>query len=295
MQGVLSDALFFRGKSMSILNFRGRPFPLEGFPKIMGILNVTPDSFSDGASAVPLASRIRKLLDEGADIIDIGGESTRPGSQEVPVEEELKRVIPAVRAVREISSDCFISIDTRKSAVAEESLKLGADIINDVSGFMFDPALAGIVARYDAGAIVMHSRSTPDKMQTGENIVYSGGLIETVVEELRDMTERLLSSGVRKDAIILDPGIGFAKTGEQSAALIYESEKLLALGYPLLSGPSRKSFIGRITDEPDPSARDFGTCGSVIASAVKGYTIMRVHNVKAAKDALKVYYACMGE
>lgn len=279
---------------MTVLNFRGRPFPLGGFPKIMGILNVTPDSFSDGGSRLPLAERIETLIREGADIIDIGGESTRPGSHEVPVEQELQRVLPAVRAVREISKEIFISIDTRKSKVAEEALKLGADIINDVSGFLFDPGLASVTARYDAGAIVMHSRSTPDKMQSKENLVYAGGLIDTVVEELRGMMERVIASGVRRDAIILDPGIGFAKSGEQSAALIYESEKLLALGCPLLSGPSRKSFIGRITGEENPLERDFGTCGSTIASAAKGYQIIRVHNVKAALDSLKVYCACMG-
>ena len=275
---------------MTVLNFRGRPFPLGGFPKIMGILNVTPDSFSDGGSRLPLAERIETLIREGADIIDIGGESTRPGSHEVPVEQELERVLPAVRAVREISKEIFISIDTRKSKVAEEALKLGAD----VSGFLFDPGLASVTARYDAGAIVMHSRSTPDKMQSKENLVYAGGLIDTVVEELRGMMERVIASGVRRDAIILDPGIGFAKSGEQSAALIYESEKLLALGCPLLSGPSRKSFIGRITGEENPLERDFGTCGSTIASVAKGYRIIRVHNVKAALDSLKVYCACMG-
>ena len=269
---------------MTVLNFRGRPFPLGGFPKIMGILNVTPDSFSDGGSRLPLAERIETLIREGADIIDIGGESTRPGSHEVPVEQELERVLPAVRAVREISKEIFISIDTRKSKVAEEALKLGADIINDVSGFLFDPGLASVTARYDAGAIVMHSRSTPDKMQSKENLVYAGGLIDTVVEELRGMMERVIACGVRRDAIILDPGIGFAKTGEQSAAL----------GCPLLSGPSRKSFIGRITGEENPLERDFGTCGSTIASAAKGYQIIRVHNVKAALDSLKVYCACMG-
>ena len=222
---------------MTVLNFRGRPFPLDGFPKIMGILNVTPDSFSDGGSRIPLAERIKKLIREGADIIDIGGESTRPGSHEVPLEEELGRVLPAVRAVRKISQEIFISIDTRKSQVAEEALKLGADIINDVSGFLFDPELASVTARYDAGAIVMHSRSTPDKMQSKENLVYAGGLIDTVVEELRGMMERVIASGVRRDAIILDPGIGFAKSGEQSAALIYQSEKLLALGSPFSPAP----------------------------------------------------------
>ena len=274
IQGVFTDALFFMEILMTTLTFRGRPFQLNGFPKLMGILNVTPDSFSDGGSTIPLKERIQTLIAHGADIIDIGGESTRPGSQEVPVEEELNRVLPAVRAVRELSHDIFISIDTRKSAVAEEALKL--------------------TARYDAGAIIMHSRATPDRMQAQENLHYSGGLIETVIEELRIMVDNVLKAGVRRDAIILDPGIGFAKTAEQSAALINEAEKLLKLGYPLLSGPSRKSFIGQIIREPVASQRDYGTCGSTIASAVKGYGIIRIHNVKAASDALKVYYSCMG-
>lgn len=294
IQGVFTDALFFMEILMTTLTFRGRPFQLNGFPKLMGILNVTPDSFSDGGSTIPLKERIQTLIAHGADIIDIGGESTRPGSQEVPVEEELNRVLPAVRAVRELSHDIFISIDTRKSAVAEEALKLGADIVNDVSGFLFDPGLAEVTARYDAGAIIMHSRATPDRMQAQENLHYSGGLIETVIEELRIMVDNVLKAGVRQDAIILDPGIGFAKTAEQSAALINEAEKLLKLGYPLLSGPSRKSFIGQIIREPVASQRDYGTCGSTIASAVKGYGIIRIHNVKAASDALKVYYSCMG-
>ena len=278
---------------MKELIFRGRPFPLGPFPKIMGILNVTPDSFSDGGSVRPLSERIRQLIDEGAEIIDIGGESTRPGASEVPVEEELERVLPAVRAVREISDSVFISIDTRKAAVAEEALKLGADLINDVSGFLFDPALAGVVARTGAGAVVMHSRATPDRMQKPEYLTYPGGLMEGIVRELTEMVDRLLSAGVEKHAIILDPGIGFAKTAEQSIELIRNSEKLLALGYPLLSGPSRKSFLGQITGEKEPSRRDYATCGVTIASAAKGYSIIRVHNVKAAADCLKVYFACM--
>ncbi len=278
---------------MTVLKFRGRPFPLGPFPKLMGILNVTPDSFSDGGSPLPLSDQIRRMLEEGADIIDIGGESTRPGAAEVPVEEELERVLPAVRTVREISEDVFISIDTRKAPVAEEALKLGAEIINDVSGFLFDPGLAGVVARYRAGAVVMHSRATPDRMQDKEFLQYHGGVVETVAEELRKMTDRLLALGVDRNSIVLDPGIGFAKTAAQSAALIQEAEKLLALGYPLLSGPSRKSFLGKITGEPVPAERDYATCGSTIASAAKGYSIIRVHNVKAAKDSLSVYYACM--
>ena len=177
--------------------------------------------------------------------------------------------------------------------MAEEALKLGADLINDVSGFLFDPALAGVVARTGAGAVIMHSRATPDRMQKPEYLAYPGGLMENIVRELSGMVDRLLSAGVEKHSIILDPGIGFAKTAEQSIELIRNSEKLLALGYPLLSGPSRKSFLGQITGEEKPSLRDYATCGVTIASAAKGYSIIRVHNVKAAVDCLKVYFACM--
>ena len=189
------------------------------------------------------------------------------------MEEELNRVLPAVRAVRELSHDIFISIDTRKSAVAEEALKLGADIVNDVSGFLFDPGLAEVTARYDAGAIIMHSRATPDRMQAQENLHYSGGLIETVIEELRIMVDNVLKAGVRRDAIILDPGIGFAKTAEQSAALINEAEKLLKLGYRA-DYPGTCCFTAglrdlrfhdslrreRLRDHPDPQCQSGKRC-----------------------------------
>ena len=259
----------------------------------MGILNVTPDSFSDGGSPVPLEQRIETLIRDGASIIDIGGESTRPGAQAVPVEEELDRVLPAVEAVRKMSRDIFISIDTRKARVAEEAVRLGCDIINDVSGFTFDPGMLSAAAKSRAGVIVMHSRSTPDKMQTGDNLVYEHG-VDTVAEEIRGILDRVLSAGIRSDSIVVDPGIGFAKTPELSWELINSAGKLLALGYPLLSAPSRKAFIGRLTGETVPADRDYGTCGSVIASVAKGYEMVRVHNVKAALDSLRVYYACMG-
>ncbi len=279
---------------MSTVKFRDREWTLGSFPKLMGILNVTPDSFSDGGSPLPLEERIETLLRDGADIIDIGGESTRPGAQEVPLEEELERVLPAVECVRRMCSDVFISIDTRKAKVAEEAIRLGGDIINDVSGFSFDPELLPVAVKTRAGVIVMHSRSIPELMQTGDNLIYEHG-VETVAEEIRSILDRVLAAGISKDRIIVDPGIGFAKTPELSQELIGSAEILLRLGYPLLSAPSRKSFIGKLTGEAVPANRDYGTCGSVIASAIRGYALIRVHNVKAAKDCLKVFYGCIGD
>ena len=277
---------------MKTVKFRDRECVLGTFPKLMGILNVTPDSFSDGGSPIPLEQRIETLLRDGASIIDIGGESTRPGALAVPLEEELDRVLPAVETVRRMSPDVFISIDTRKAKVAEEAIRLGGDIINDVSGFSFDPELLSVAAGTRAGVIVMHSRSTPEFMQTGGNLVYEHG-VETVAEEIRAILERVLAAGVTPERIIVDPGIGFAKTPELSRALIHSPETLLRLGYPLLSAPSRKSFIGKLTGEAVPANRDYGTCGSVIASALRGYDLIRVHNVKAAMDCLKVFYGCI--
>ena len=276
---------------MRTVKFRDRECGLGAFPKLMGILNVTPDSFSDGGSPVPLEQRIEILLRDGASIIDIGGESTRPGALAVPLEEELKRVLPAVEAVRRMSSDVFISIDTRKAKVAEEAIRLGGDIINDVSGFSFDPDLLSVASRTRAGVIVMHSRSTPEFMQMGDHLVYEHG-VDTVAEEICAILNRVLSAGVERDRILIDPGIGFAKTAELSRELIRSPGPLLRLGYPLLSAPSRKSFIGKLTGESVPADRDYGTCGSVIASALRGYEVIRVHNVKAAMDCLKVFYGC---
>ena len=284
-------SFFLRGFGMKTLKFRDRECRLGSFPKLMGILNVTPDSFSDGGSPLPLEQRIETLLRDGAAIIDIGGESTRPGALEVPLPEEMERVLPAVEMVRRMSSEVFISLDTRKAKVAEEAIRLGCDIINDVSGFSFDPDLLFVAVKTRAGVIAMHSRSTPDRMQRDDFLFYEHG-VDTVAEELRALLERLLSAGVERDRIVVDPGIGFAKNAELSGELIRFTGPLLRLGYPLLSAPSRKSFIGKLTGETIPANRDYGTCGSVIASALQGYDIIRVHNVKAAMDALKVFSGC---
>ena len=173
---------------MKTLKFRDRECRLGSFPKLMGILNVTPDSFSDGGSPLPLEQRIETLLRDGAAIIDIGGESTRPGALEVPLPEEMERVLPAVEMVRRMSSEVFISLDTRKAKVAEEAIRLGCDIINDVSGFSFDPDLLFVAVKTRAGVIAMHSRSTPDRMQRDDFLFYEHG-VDTVAEELRALLE----------------------------------------------------------------------------------------------------------
>lgn len=261
-----------------------------GKPVIMGILNATPDSFSDGR--VALGEKVYSILSADPDIIDLGGESTRPGAKEISVEEELDRILPVLRKIRSVDQNVLISIDTRKSAVAKAAMEEGADIINDVSCLHFDPEMAETVAEYSAGLILNHSRGTPDTMNDSGFLNYRDGIAETVCRELEESVSVALKAGVKRESIILDPGFGFAKNTEQNLELIRNPELLLALGYPLLSGPSRKRFVGELTGEPEPGERDFGTCGAVIASYLSGYSIFRVHNVKAARDSLAVFSAC---
>lgn len=273
--------------------FRGRKFLFSPEnPAVMGILNVTPDSFSDGGS--DCLSKIESMLENPPEIIDIGGESTRPGALCVPPEIELKRVLPAIREIRSAAPDILISVDTRKSAVALACLDAGADMINDVSSLHFDPELADVAAEYSAGLILNHSRGTPETMNSPENQCYPDGLQKMVRDELYEAAEFAVRRGVRKESIILDPGLGFSKNTRQNIELLKDPSLLLSLGYPLLSGPSRKRFIGELTGEEIPAERDFGTCGAVIASILAGYSILRVHNVKAVKDCLKVFRACSG-
>lgn len=255
----------------------------------MGILNATPDSFSDGGS--DLCRKIDSLLTSGAAIIDIGGESTRPGAETVSVEEECARILPLIKRIRSVS-DIFISVDTRKSQVARAALEQGGDIINDVSCLRYDPAMAEVIAEFSAGLILNHSRGTPKTMDLPEFQEYPSGVAAEVVSELNLAAEKAISCGVKKESIIFDPGFGFAKNSEQNIELIRDSKLLKETGYPLLSGPSRKRFIGEITGESIPDRRDYGTCGAVIASCLSGYDMIRVHNVKAALDCLSVFYPC---
>ncbi len=259
---------------------------------IMGILNITPDSFSgDGLAAQPdpvaaALEQARRFLADGADILDIGGESTRPGAQPVDAEEEMRRVLPVVRAIASELPDALISVDTYKSTVAEAALQAGAHLVNDVWGLRADPELAMVVARHRAPVILMHNRSTPKNAEVRERLGgrYVGvdyeNLLEDVKAELLESVALAHQAGIPDEHIILDPGIGFGKTVEQNLELIRRLDEIRALGYPLLLGPSRKSFIGYTLDLP-PDQRLEGTAAAVAVGIVKGADIVRVHDVRA--------------
>ena len=260
----------------------------------MGVLNCTPDSFSDGGSYNSAEAALRRaisMLDDGASMIDIGGESTRPGSPDLPVEEEISRVVPAIALLRKERPDCAISVDTRKLAVARAALAAGADLVNDVSGLQFDPGIAELAAREGAALCLMHMRGTPATMQNPENLLYDD-LLADISEFLSGAAAKAEVCGVSKESIVLDPGLGFSKGLEQNVQLMRQMDKFHSLGYPLLVGPSRKAFIGKLSNEPDASKRDFGTCGAALALALKGVQIIRVHNVKAVRQALDVFLSC---
>lgn len=271
---------------------------------IMGILNVTPDSFSDGGkfstSAELAATRALQLEKDGADIIDVGGESTRPGAEEVAVEEELARVIPAILRIRQ-ASDVPISIDTRHAAVARAAVAAGADVVNDVSGGTHDPAMLACVAALEVPLILMHMRGTPKTMQTltqyegeGEG---EGGLVQGVARELRQRSAAAEAAGIPRWRQVVDPGIGFAKDAAGNLALLRGAETLRdSCGdLPFLFGPSRKGFIGKIAGETKPEERDAGTIAACLAALHTGNdetcTMLRVHNVKAVRQAVLVYEA----
>jgi dihydropteroate synthase len=252
----------------------------------MGILNVTPDSFSDGGELRGADDALRRgeaMLAQGASLLDVGGESTRPGARSVPVAEELRRVIPVVEAlVRRLPLP--VSVDTRKAEVARAALDAGAAVVNDVSGLAYDPRVGEAVARAGAGLVLMHMRGTPREMQ---ELARYGAVGREVAAELREAVGRARRAGVAEESIVLDPGIGFAKTADQSLQLLRDLGPVRELGFPLLVGPSRKSFLGRIL-EAEPSER---TVGSAVACALafqQGALILRVHDVAAAVEALAV-------
>lgn len=271
---------------------------------VMGILNLTPDSFSgDGLLAPPPASfspgegagmqQARRFLAAGADILDVGGESTRPGSQPVDTEEELRRVIPTVRFIAAEFPDALISIDTYKAAVAEEALKAGSTIVNDVWSLRADPDLAAVAARANAVVVLMHNRSKPTHVEVRERLgsAYAGGeyqdLIEDVKRELMDSVQIARSAGIPDERIILDPGIGFGKTVEQNLELINRLDAIRRLGYPVLLGPSRKSFIGYTLNLP-PDQRVEGTAAAVAVGITRGADIVRVHDVEYMKRVARM-------
>lgn len=271
-----------------VLRFQHREYDLSERTLIMGVLNVTPDSFSDGGRFFEWTRAVeqgRKLAEEGADILDIGGESTRPGSRPVPEEEELRRVIPVIEALRSKIS-IPISIDTRKAAVAERALQSGAEMVNDVSALRFDEGMAEVISRRKVPVVLMHLRGQPENMQAD---IHYDDLIGEIREFFRERIDYAVSRGISRDRIILDPGIGFGKSMEEKHNLILlkELRSFRALGQPLMIGTSRKAFLGRILDLP-PEEREEGTLATVAVAIQNGVNIVRVHEVRRTRRAVKV-------
>lgn len=265
-------------------------------PVIIGILNLTPDSFSDGGRYLSPEAALAQadiLVSEGAAILDLGGESTRPGSEPVPEAEELARVLPVVEALTRRHPGVPISVDTVKAAVAHAALDAGAAIVNDVSAFRLDPAMAGVVAATGAGAILMHSRGTVSTMARLDHAEYAPDVVTGVREELAVALERALVAGIGADRIVLDPGFGFAKTAEQNLALLDGLEALRPLGRALLVGPSRKRFLGSVTGREVPD-RDVATAAACVLAWERGARLFRVHQVGVTRDALAVALAVRG-
>jgi dihydropteroate synthase len=253
----------------------------------MGILNVTPDSFADGGRHFDLDRAVEaglRMAAEGADIIDVGGESTRPGAEPLAEDEELRRVVPVIeRLARRVSVP--ISIDTYKAAVAREALRAGATIVNDVSGLQREPALGEVAAAGGAALILMHTRGTSADMYA--RAVY-GDVLREVAAELREAMARAQAAGVARKAIVLDPGFGFAKRAEHSVEILARLDALEELDRPILSGPSRKSFLKAAIGEASPSEREWATAAAVTASVLHGAHIVRVHGVREMRDVVRV-------
>lgn len=271
----------------------GRNLLLGGRTLVVGVLNVTPDSFSDGGENIDPRRAVDRAFDmeaEGADIIEIGGESTRPGAMPVSAEDEKDRILPVLsRLHRRLAVP--VSVDTYKSEVAAQALKLGADIINDVSALRFDPELAALVAAEGAALVLMHMRASPASMQQVEP---SRDIFAEIESDLTAAVQKAMRAGITPDQIVLDPGVGFGKTLEQNLEIINRLDQFLGLGFPVMIGTSRKSFIGRITGRT-ASDRLFGTAASVAASILRGAHLVRVHDVKSMVEVARVTDAILGE
>lgn len=254
--------------------------------RLMGVINVTPDSFSDGGQNFSRKKAVERAVEmerAGADLVDVGGESTRPGARAVSEQEELDRVLPVIEGIRS-RTQVPISIDTSKPAVAKAALKSGAEIINDVDGLGAVTEMAGVAKEFAAGLILMHRRGNPETMQ---QLARYENVVEEVFEELDNSFREVLSTGVAARQVVLDPGIGFAKDAEQNLELIAGLSRFHSWGRPILVGPSRKSFIGALTGK-DPSERDWGTAAAVALSVACGAQIIRVHHLEAMKDVVRI-------
>jgi len=260
-------------------------------PLLMGIVNVTPDSFSDGGAYFDAERAIKHgahLIAEGADILDVGGESTRPHADAVAADEEARRVVPVVRELARRFPDVPLSIDSVKSAVARAAIDAGAHIVNDVSGLRLDPAMARTCAERDVGVVLMHSRGSVQEMASYAYADYDGDPMDVVLEELRERVDDALAQGIDGRNIAVDPGIGFSKRSEHSLRVLASLERLVAWGFPVVVGASRKRFIGELSGVQEPAARVHGSVGAAIAAFERGARILRVHDVAATRQALNV-------
>ncbi len=281
---------------VSVWRLRTRELQLGERTLIIGILNVTPDSFSDGGRFLSLDHAVghaQQMLDEGADIIDIGGESTRPGARVgesgVSAKEELERILPVMEDVLRERPETIFSVDTYKAEVARVAAAAGAEIVNDVSALRWDPIMPATLADLGCGAILMHTRGRPEEWR---KLPASPDIVAEVKNDLRSWSAAAIAAGIARDRLVLDPGFGFGKNFEQNYPLLARLGELHELGFPLLSGTSRKSFIGRTLAHDGKDAamgrRLYGTLATVVASVLQGAHIVRVHDVKAAVEAVKV-------
>ena len=265
-------------------------------PVILGILNLTPDSFSDGGRFLgpdAAVAQADQLVADGAAVLDLGGESTRPGSEPVPEPEELARVMPVLEALVKRHPGVPISVDTVKAGIARAALEAGAAIVNDVSAFRLDPAMATTAAQTGAGVILMHSRGTVSTMARLDDAEYDPDVVTVVRAELAAACDRAVTAGVSQERIVLDPGFGFSKTAEQNLLLCDRLAALRSLGRPILVGPSRKRFLGSVTGR-ELGDRDVATAAACVVAYERGARLFRVHNVAMARDALSVAAAVRG-
>ena len=280
-----------KSTSEYFLEFRNRRLNLSSRTHLMGVLNVTPDSFSDGGRFFKLDEAIKQgvsLAEEGADIIDVGGESTRPGSEPVSLEEELRRVIPVIEELAK-RTDVPISIDTYKSKVVKEALDSGAQMVNDISALRFDPEMKNVVTYYRIPVALMHIKGTPKNMQ--ENPFYEN-VVEKIKDYLKESIKLAKDAGIDEDKIIIDPGIGFGKNLEDNLKIIRNLKEFTDLGRPLLIGVSRKSFIGKILDLPVKERLE-GSLAALAVSIMNGANILRVHDVKESKRVARLVDAIL--
>jgi dihydropteroate synthase len=287
--GPVREAIRRTLKRDFVVPCRERELRLGGSPGIIGILNVTPDSFSDAGKYYSAEAAVRrglKMVAEGADIIDVGGESTRPGSVPVPADVEIARVVPVIRELAR-ETGALLSVDTTKAAVAREAISAGVRIVNDTSALADDPEMAGVIGESGCAVVLMHRRGTPATMQLAPSYE---SLFDEMLEEIQKRIDVAERAGIPKERILIDPGVGFGKRFEDNLALHRHLPDLRNLGRPVVFGPSRKAFIGRITGR-EASGRIFGTAASVAFAASRGVDLLRVHDVKEMKEVVRVVTA----